>query len=86
MAAPIRIGPLPGPEALDLAQALAVRGITGRPIRATGRFEVVVHDSHEDPDRLVHDLVDALEEWLADRGRLEVGVRIAGSEQTVHAA
>lgn len=86
MAAPIRIGPLPGREALDLAQALAVRGIAGRPVRASGRYEVEIHDSHEDEDRLVHDVVDALGQWLADRGRVEVGLRMAGSRQTVRAA
>lgn len=86
MAAPIRIGPLRGRDALDLARALAVRGLIGRPVRAGGSFSVEVADSHEESGRLLEEVTEALEDWLADRGRRGVGLDVAGSHRTVRAA
>ena len=68
MAPPVRIEWLDGAEAIDLVQALAVRGLVGKPLAERKRQAVVVHDPHEEADRLV-DVVAALESWLADRGR-----------------
>jgi hypothetical protein len=76
VAPPIRIEWLESREAIDLAEALAVRGIVGRPVRSTEGHAVVVHDPRERVDRLVDEIVAALESWLADRGRGPVSVRV----------
>ena len=83
MAAPIRVEWLDGREARDLVQALAVRGIVGKQVTSAEDAAVVVHDPHETDERLLAELVHALEGWLADRGREQVRVRIGNRTRTV---
>ncbi len=86
MATPIRIGPMRGRDALDLARALAVRGLIGQPVRTGRSYTVEVADSHEESDRLVAEVTGALAQWLADGGRRSVTLHVAGSHRTVRAA
>lgn len=83
MAPPIRIEWLESVEAIDLMQALAVRGIVGRLEEAGSQLAVVVHDPHEELERLLPEVVGALEGWLADRGREAVEVRVGDRARTV---
>jgi hypothetical protein len=85
VAPPVRIEWLDGAEAIDLVQALAVRGLVGKPLRKGKRHAVVVHDPHEEADRLVAELVAALESWLADRGRESIQVTLDDSSRTISA-
>jgi hypothetical protein len=85
MAPPIRIEWLEGGEAIDLVQALAVRGLVGKPVREKARHVVTIHDPHEETERLLSDVVAALETWLADRGRDEIEVRVGSRTRTVSA-
>jgi hypothetical protein len=82
---PIRIEWLEGGEAVDLVQALAVRGLIGKPVRRRARHAVVIHHPHEDTERLLPDVIDALEDWLADRGRETIGVRVGEDRRSVKA-
>jgi hypothetical protein len=86
VAPPVRIEWLDGSEAIDLVHALAVRGLVGKPVRQGSRHAVVVHDPHEEADRLVADLVVALESWLVDRGRESVHLTLGDVSRTVSAA
>jgi hypothetical protein len=83
VAPPVRIEWLDGAEAIDLVQALAVRGLVGKPLRKGTRHAVVVHDPHEDTDRLVAELVAALETWLADRGGESLRLTLGDRSRTV---
>jgi hypothetical protein len=85
MAPPVRIEWLDGADAIDLVQALAVRGLVGKPLRRGNRHAVVVHDPHEDADRLVAELVAALESWLADRGGESLRLTLGDRSRTVSA-
>jgi hypothetical protein len=85
VAPPVRIQWLEGGEAVDLVQALAVRGLVGKPLRRGNRHAVVVHDPHEEADRLVAELVAALESWLSDRGRESLEVTLGDRSRTVSA-
>jgi hypothetical protein len=85
LAPPIRIEWLKAGEVVDLVSALAVRGLIGKPVREGRRHAVAVHDPHEDPRRLLAEVVDALEAWLADRGRETMVVRVGGAMRTVRA-
>ncbi len=85
MAPPVRIEWLDGAEAIDLVQALSVRGLVGKPLRKGKRHAVVVHDPHEEADRLIAELVAALETWLADRGRESLQVTLEDRSRTVSA-
>jgi hypothetical protein len=58
----------------------------GKPVRKGSRHAVVVHDPHEEADRLVADLVVAVESWLVDRGRESVHLTVGDSSRTVSAA
>lgn len=70
MAPPIRIGALDAAEASDLAQSLAARGLVGRRVSAGGSSWVEVHETREETRRLLADLVEAVETWLAEHERL----------------
>jgi hypothetical protein len=83
MAPPIRVEGLASREAVDLVQALAVRGIVGKPLYAGEGYAVVVHDPHEDEQRLLAEVLHALEGWLADRRREPLEVRVGARTQTV---
>jgi hypothetical protein len=83
VAAPIRVEWLEGREARDLVQALAVRGIVGKQVASAEGVAVLVHDPHETDERLLAELVQALEGWLADRGRDPVRVRVGDRTRTV---
>lgn len=85
MAPPLRIEWLDGADAIDLVQALAVRGLVGKPLRKGDRHAVVVHDPHEDTDRLLAELVAALESWLADRGGESLRLTVGDRTRTVSA-
>jgi hypothetical protein len=83
LAPPIRIEWLEAGEAIDLMKALAVRGLVGILEREGSRHAVFVHDPHEETERLLAEVVEALESWLADRGRDAVEVRVGERVQTV---
>jgi hypothetical protein len=85
VAPPVRIEWLDGTEAIDLVHSLAARGLVGKPVRTGSRHAVVVHDPHEEADRLVADLVVALESWLHDRGRESVHLTVGDRSRTVSA-
>lgn len=70
MAPPIRIGALGATEASDLAQSLAARGLIGRPVSTGGASWVEVHETREETTRLLADLTEAVETWLAEHERL----------------
>jgi hypothetical protein len=74
-------------EASDLVQALAARGLIGRPQAAGGLRWVEVLEAHEDTDRLLADVAEAVATWLAERERhsLEVRVEDEVHEITAHA-
>ncbi len=78
MAVPIRIGTLDATEASDLVQALAARGLIGRPLGADGERWVEVHDAHEETRRLLTDVIEAVETWLAEHDRDAVDVSVEG--------
>jgi hypothetical protein len=82
---PIRIQWLEGDEAVDLVQALAVRGLIGKPMQRRARHAVVIYHPHEDTDRLLPDVIEALEAWLADRGLESVEVRVGAESRSVRA-
>ena len=83
MAPPIRVEWLESREARDLVQALAVRGIVGTQVATKDRIGVVIHDPHEAEERLVAELVAALEGWLDDRRREPLRLRIGNRVRTV---
>ena len=86
VAAPIRVGMLDSAEAADLVDALAVRGLIGKPVAADGEQWVELHEVHEDTERLVAEVTAAVEAWLADRRREHVEIRVAERSYPVHAA
>jgi hypothetical protein len=82
---PIRIEWLEGGEAVDLVEALAVRGLIGKRVRRRTRHAVVIHHPHEGTERLLPDVIDALEDWLADRGRETIEVRVGADRRAIQA-
>jgi hypothetical protein len=82
VADPIRIEPLDAGEAYDLAQALAVRGITARPMPEGDPELIEIRDPHEQTERLVADVTAAVEDWLADRRRRSIDVVVEGGART----
>jgi hypothetical protein len=85
VATPVRVERLEQHEALDLAQALAVRGLVGRPVRSRGVGALEIHDAREDTQRLLTEVVEAVETWLADRQRDPVVISVGGRKRTVRA-
>jgi hypothetical protein len=82
---PIRIEWLEGSEAVDLVQALAVRGLVGKRARRRTRHAVLIYHPHEDTERLLPDVIDALQDWLADRGRETIEVRVGADRRSIRA-
>lgn len=82
---PIRIEWLEGGEAIALVEALAVRGLIGKPMRRRTRHAVVIYHPHEDTERLLPDVVEALEAWLADRGRETIEIRVGTDRRSIRA-
>lgn len=78
MSAPIRIGTLDATEASDLVHALAARGLIGRPVAAESERWVEVFEAHEETDRLLADVTDAVSTWLAERARAAVDIEVEG--------
>jgi hypothetical protein len=76
-------------DALDLSRALAVRGLAARPAVSAGRPEVELHCGREEKQRLLADLLPALEAWRRDRahGPLRVisgeHVHVVGQDQVL---
>lgn len=85
MAAPIRIGTLDATEASDLVQALAARGLIGRPVGANGDRWVEVSEAREETHRLLADVTDAVATWLAEHERESIDVEVEGRLQHVSA-
>ncbi len=85
MEPPIRIESLEGGDAADLVQALAVRGLIGSSEREGKLSAVVIPHPHEDTERLLPDVVEALEGWLADRGKESAELSVGGNRLTVRA-
>jgi hypothetical protein len=79
MAERVRVDLESEPEAEDLSRALAVRGLAGRPATSGGRPAVEVTCRHEETDRLLADLLPALEAWRVDRARPQL--RVTAGEQ-----
>jgi hypothetical protein len=86
MAPPIRIGPLDEHDAHDLSHALSVRGLVGSVVGSDGRYAVVVHDSHEEAERLFGEVTVAVEAWVGDRGEGQLEVRMRDRVAAVAAA
>jgi hypothetical protein len=78
VAAPIRIGMLDAREASDLVQALAARGLIGRPVGEVGRQWVEVHEAHEETRRLLSDVTNAVETWLSEREERSLSIEVEG--------
>ena len=78
MALPIRVEALGAPEARDLVEALAVRGLIGTVEHEAGAYTVELNEPHEETERLLADLTLALEAWLADRGHDAVEIHVGG--------
>jgi hypothetical protein len=76
LAAPIRIGRLDAAEASDLVHALAARGLIGRSIASGGARWVEVCEAREETRRLLADVTEAVETWLADRARASLEIRV----------
>lgn len=85
MAAPIRIGTLDATEASDLVQALAARGLIGRPVGTEGDRWVEVSEAHEETRRLLADVTDAVAIWLAEHERESIDIEVEGRVQHVRA-
>lgn len=78
MAETIRVG-LAGPsEGADLVRMLAAQGLPGRLIREAGRWEVEIGSEHEETERLLSDVLAALETWLGEREPSSIRVRVGG--------
>lgn len=77
MAAPIRVEGLDRADAADLVQALAVRGLTGRVADVDAAVEL--HESHEETERLLADVAEAVQAWARDRGRDALEVKVGDS-------
>lgn len=78
MAAPIRIGTLDATEASDLVHALAARGLIGRPVTTESERWVEVCEVHEETNRLLADVTDAVSTWLAEHERSSIDVEVEG--------
>jgi len=73
---PLSVGAGSAAEGRDLVQALEARGFSAALVRKRSRWEVEIGlDAHEG-DRLLLDVVRALEVWLVGRGRRSVRVRV----------
>jgi hypothetical protein len=83
LAAPIRIGTLDASEASELVQALAARGLIGRQQAGSGPRWVEVLEAHEDTDRLLADVAEAVSTWLGERERPSLEIRVEGAVHTV---
>jgi len=82
---PIRIEGLEAGDAADLVQAFAVRGLIGTAERKGAVQAVVIPHPHEETKRLLPDVVEALEGWLADRRKEAVELRVGAERLTVRA-
>ena len=82
VATPVRVERLESSDAEDLAQALAVRGLVGHVISSRGGATLEIRDEREDTERLIAEVIGALQAWLVDRHHdpLEIS---AGSERRV---
>jgi hypothetical protein len=85
VAAPIRIGTLDATEASDLVQALAARGLIGRPVGAVGSRWVEVNEAREETHRLLHDVTEAVAIWLAENERPTLDIEVEGRVHHVSA-
>jgi hypothetical protein len=80
VARPIRVGVLDAAEASDLVEALAVRGLTATSAARGGGHWVELHELHEETERLLVEVTEAVEAWRADRGRPPLQIQVG--EQT----
>lgn len=85
MASPIEIGALQEAEAIDLVNALAARGLVGTPSRTGDATWVAVRDVHEETDRLLGEVAGAVADWLAERDRPTLELRVGSRVETVGA-
>jgi hypothetical protein len=85
VATPVRVGTLDAAEAGDLVEALAVRGLIGTPVDGEGGRWVELRSSREKTERLLADVADAVEAWLADRGRAALEIRAGRHAYSVRA-
>jgi hypothetical protein len=92
VAAPVRVERLDQADAVDLAQALAVRGLVGRLTEVAGGVALEIRDDREDPSRLIAEVLGAVRAWLADRQHAPLVVfagdvrRMVGPESELPAA
>lgn len=83
MAAPIEIGALQEAEAADLARALAARGLIATPARRRGNVWLAVCETREETERLLADVSAAVADWLAERDRAPLELRVGTRVETV---
>jgi len=89
---PLRVEVAGARVGLDLADALGRRGLVGRLVRRERHWEVEFASAHERPEWLRAEVLQALEDWLADRhldeAIVHVGdeVFVARAAAVVHAA
>lgn len=76
MAEAIRIEIENPADAADLARAFAVRGLVGEVVPVNGRCEVEIVSRREQTERLLIEVLAALEAWCADRDRISACVRV----------
>lgn len=65
-----------GADGLDLAQTFARRGVTGRVIRQGELWALEIRAGREPLERLLIDVLSALETWLAYRDIPAVDIRV----------
>ena len=63
-------------EGYDLMRALAVRGLTGTLSESGDRALIAIMCRREETDRLLADLLPALDEWRIDAGLAAIDVRV----------
>jgi hypothetical protein len=78
MAARVEIDLATEAEAQDLLWALGSRGLSGRVTSLDGRLGLVLEYAHESTQRLLTDLLPALEVWRHDRARGPLTLRAGG--------
>jgi hypothetical protein len=82
MAEAIRIELDSPADAADLVRALGVRGLTAGIARVNGHCEFEIAYRREKTERLLVDVLAALEAWLADRTYPSTRVRIGQRSYT----
>ena len=81
---PVTIQLADGRAAGDLARALAVRGLPGRLVETPAGPGLRLTSPREPTDRLLQDLLPALEQWRHEMGMDAVRVAFGDARFTIH--